>query len=181
MKKQNKMKKELVQMYVAAVVNRRLAYKKYRDYKAKLDGKAVITVSDDLILADRTRECAVMDGKAEGLKNALRKLYSKYEIKLFADAATLHYMDSYEEGEFDGELNCEDSDDDEDDVEGADDQCDEASEEDDDEDTSSIDSTSQALYGRRYEEAKRAEKEYEKAKQSGKVNEMQDAVKDNVD
>ena len=28
MKKQNKIKKELVQMYVAAVVNQRLAYKK---------------------------------------------------------------------------------------------------------------------------------------------------------
>ncbi len=124
MKKQNKMKKELVQMYVAAVVNRSLAYKKYRDYKAKLDGKAVLTVSDDLILADRTRECAVMDGKVEGLKNALRKLYSKYEIKLFADAATLHYMDSYEEGEFDESPDDEDADDDEtDDTPDCEDDC----------------------------------------------------------
>ena len=166
--------------------------KKYHDYKAKLDGKAVVIVGEDLILADRTRECAVMDGKVEGLKNALRELYSKYEIKLFTDAATLHYMDSYEEGEFDGELDCDEDDDEEstcsepvnddfNDDEDADDQCDEESEEDNAEGTSSIDSTSQAIYGRRYEEVKRAEKEYEKAKQSGRVNDMQDAVKDNVD
>ena len=115
MKKQNKIKKELVQMYVAAVVNQRLAYKKYHDYKAKLDGKAVVIVGEDLILADRTRECAVMDGKVEGLKNALRELYSKYEIKLFTDAATLLYINSYEDGDFDGALGCVYADDDDED------------------------------------------------------------------
>lgn len=49
-----------------------------------------------------------------------------------------------------------------------------------DDDKSSIDSTSQALYGRRYEETKRAEKAYEKSKRSNKVNVLQDAVELNV-
>lgn len=57
------------------------------------------------------------DGNVEGLKDALRQYYSKYEIKLFTDAATLHYMNSYEDGEFDGVLDSDDTDgDDEDDA-----------------------------------------------------------------
>ena len=143
MKKKDKMKKELVQMYVAAVVMRCVAYKEYREYKYQL---AKENLQPDCALADKEKQCSMFDGKVEGLKAALRKCYSKYEVKLFTDAAILHYMDAYEEGEFDDGPDCEDTDDDEESA---------CTEQTNDEDTSSIDSTSQALYGRRYVESAR--------------------------
>ena len=50
----------------------------------------------------------------------------------------------------------------------------------DDDDKSSFDSTSQALYGRRYEEVKRAEKAYERSKRGKIVDDMQDAIEINA-
>ena len=44
----------------------------------------------------------------------------------------------------------------------------------------SFDSTSQALYGRRYEEVKRAEKAYERSKRGEIINDMQDAIEINA-
>lgn len=169
MKKKDKMKKELVQMYVSAVVNRQVAYKEFRDYKYELAKK---NLKPDSALADKDKQCSMLEGKVEGLKAALRKCYSKYEVKLFTDAAILHYMYAYENGEFDESPDCDDD---------GDDTEDDETESCGDDDKSSIDSTSQALYGRRYEETKRAEKAYEKSKRSNKVNVLQDAVELNVD
>lgn len=112
MKKDTKMKKELLQMYVSAVVIRQVAYKEFRDYKCELAKK---NLHPDSVLADKDKQCSMLDGKVEGLKAALRKCYSKYEVKLFTDAAILHYMDAYENGEFDESPDCEDDDDVEDD------------------------------------------------------------------
>ena len=109
MKKKDKMKKELVQMYVSAVVNRQAAYKEFRDYKYELAKK---NLQPDSVLADKDKQCSMLEGKVEGLKDALRKCYSKYEVKLFTDAAILHYMDAYENGEFDESPDCDDDGDD---------------------------------------------------------------------
>lgn len=113
MKKKNKLKRELVRQYLNAVVKRRKAYKKYRDYKAQFTDKC--PQSDDLILADRTRECAVMDGNVDGLKNALRIYYSEFEIRLITDAANHRYNCSYMEGVFDDAPDLDDVGDDGDD------------------------------------------------------------------
>lgn len=165
MKKDTKIKKELLQMYVSAVVIRKVAFKEFRDYKYELAKK---NLQPDSVLADKEKQYSMLDGKVEGLKAALRKCYSKYEVKLFTDAAILHYMDAYENGEFDEYPDCEDND----------------IEVDDDPnagsfellDESSCDSTSQAIYGRRYEETKRAEEDHKKPKQSEKINDTQDAA-----
>lgn len=107
MKKKDNMKKELVQMYVSAVVNQHHAYKEFRDYKYKL---AKGNLQPDCALADKEKQCSMLDGKVDGLKAALWKCYSKYEVKLFTDAAILHYMDAYENGEFDESPDCDDDD-----------------------------------------------------------------------
>lgn len=151
MKKKNKIKKNLVQKYVSAVVTQCVNHKAYCDYKYYLSTTGL--QSDDTLIF-KEKECAMSDGNVEGLKDALRQYYSKYEIKLFTDAATLHYMNSYEDGDFDGVLDSDDGDDEDDAPD-----C-------EDDNKSPFDSTSQALYGRRYEEAK----------QSEKASDMQDVV-----
>lgn len=154
MKNENKMMTDLIEHYTSAVIAHYAAKECKRDIiehgKHCLD---LETINNNLI---------GLSGKVEGLKELLQKYYTKNEITLITDRAICRYEKYRSEmASIAAQAN-----------NGLDD--------DNDEDTSSIDSTSQALYGRRYEETKRAEKEYEKAKQSRKVNEMHDAVKDNI-
>ena len=112
MKKTNKIKKNLVQKYVSAVVTQCVNHKAYCEYKYYLNSNKL--QSDDTLIF-KEKVCATSDGNVEGLKEALRQYYSKYEIKLFTDAATLHYINSYEDGDFDGALGCVYADDDDED------------------------------------------------------------------
>ncbi len=164
MKKKNKMKTDLVEQYISTVIAHCAAKENKRDIMMDAKHCMDLEVLDNNIIR--------LGGKVDALKELLQKYYTNYEIGLFTDLAIYrHEADlrtvamAITAAQVHNDL----------------DDTDEVSEEDNDEDTSSIDSTSQALYGRRYEEVKRAEKEYEKAKQSDNVNDMQDAVKDNVD
>lgn len=163
MKNENKMMTDLIEHYTSAVI---------AHYAAKESKRDIIEHGKHCVDLEAINNNLIgLSGKVEGLKELLQKYYTKNEITLITDRAICRYEKYRSEmANIAVQANY-----------GLDDgQCDEVSEDDNDEDTSSIDSTSQALYGRRYEETKRAEKEYEKAKQSRKVNEMQDAVKDNI-
>lgn len=83
MKEKNKLKTDLIEQYIAAVIAHHVAKESKRDIIDK--GKHCMdleVINNNLIR---------LSGKVEGLKEFLRKYYTKYEIGLFTDAAIYRY------------------------------------------------------------------------------------------
>lgn len=83
MKEKNKLKTDLIEQYIAAVTAYHIAKESKRDIidndKHCMDLEAI---NNNLIR---------LSGKKEGLEELLRKYYTKYEIGLFIDAAIYRY------------------------------------------------------------------------------------------
>ena len=106
-----------------------------------------LKASDDVLLRRYINQFFMANGELEGVRRVLEIFYTDMEIDMIHAGCIKKIQDFvgtrffYDELPFEGEIeSCEDD------------------------DKSSFDSTSQALYGRRYEEIKRAEKAYEKSK-----------------
>ena len=83
MKEKNKLKTDLIEQYIAAVTAYHIAKESKRDIID--NGKHCMdleVINNNLIR---------LSGKVEGLKELLRKYYTKYEIGLFTDAAIYRY------------------------------------------------------------------------------------------
>ena len=83
MKEKNKLKADLIEQYIAAVTAHHIAKESKRDIID--NGKHCMdleVINNNLIR---------LSGKVEGLKELLRKYYTKYEIGLFTDAAIYRY------------------------------------------------------------------------------------------
>ena len=121
-----------------------------------------LKTDNDVELRRYVNQFFMANGELEGIRSVLDIFYTEKEIDMLHAGCIKQLQDFVGPRFFYDELPSEDE------IESCED------------DEPSFDSTSQALYGRRYEEAKRAEKAYEKSKQSKKVNDIQDAAEVNA-
>lgn len=84
MKKKNKFKTDLIEQYIAAVISYHVGKESKRDI---IDNGNKHCMDLEVINNNLIR----LSGKVEGLKELLRKYYTKYEIGLFTDAAIYRY------------------------------------------------------------------------------------------
>ena len=106
-----------------------------------------LKASDDVLLRRYINQFFMANGELEGVRRVLEIFYTDMEIDMIHAGCIKKLQDLVGTRFFYDELPSEDE------IESC-----------GDDDKSSFDSTSQALYGRRYEEIKRAEKAYEKSK-----------------
>ena len=106
-----------------------------------------LKASDDVLLRRYINQFFMANGELEGVRRVLEILYTDMEIDMIHAGCIKKIQDFVGTRFFYDELPSEDE------IESC-----------GDDDKSSFDSTSQALYGRRYEEIKRSEKAYEKSK-----------------
>ena len=106
-----------------------------------------LKASDDVLLRRYINQFFMANGELEGVRRVLEIFYTDMEIDMIHAGCIKKIQDLVGTRFFYDELPSEDE------IESC-----------GDDDKSSFDSTSQALYGRRYEEIKRSEKDYEKSK-----------------
>ena len=106
-----------------------------------------LKASDDVLLRRYINQFFMANGELEGVRRVLEIFYTDMEIDMIHSGCIKKIQDLVGTRFFYDELPSENE------IESC-----------GDDDKSSFDSTSQALYGRRYEEIKRAEKAYEKSK-----------------
>ena len=106
-----------------------------------------LKASDDVLLRRYINQFFMANGELEGVRRVLEIFYTDMEIDMIHAGCIKKIQDFVGTRFFYDELPSEDE------IESC-----------GDDDKSSFDSTSQALYGRRYEEIKRSEKAYEKSK-----------------
>ena len=106
-----------------------------------------LKASDDVLLRRYINQFFMANGELEGVRRVLEIFYTDMEIDMIHAGCIKKLQDLVGTRFFYDELPSEDE------IESC-----------GDDDTSSFDSTSQALYGRRYEEIKNSEKAYEKSK-----------------
>ena len=123
MKKKNKLKTDIIEKYISAVIAYDVAYDEYREYEQDLNDQ---DIRQSIELETMRNHYIKLSGEKEGLKELLRKYYTKYEIGLFTDAAAYRHKLNCEMREFYEAQTYDDLDEDCD----GNDQCDEASEED---------------------------------------------------
>lgn len=106
-----------------------------------------LKASDDVLLRRYINQFFMANGELEGVRRVLEIFYTDMEIDMIHAGCIKKIQDFVGTRFFYDELPSEDE------IESC-----------GDDDKSSFDSTSQALYGRRYEEINRSEKDYEKSK-----------------
>ena len=106
-----------------------------------------LKASDDVLLRRYINQFFMANGELEGVRRVLEIFYTDMEIDMIHSGCIKKLQDIVGTRFFYDELPSEDE------IESC-----------GDDDKSSFDSTSQALYGRRYEEIKSSEKAYEKSK-----------------